>query len=31
MKNFEFYVPTDVLFGRGQEANLPGRLQGFGK
>lgn len=31
MKNFEFYVPTDVLFGRGEEANLPDKLRGFGK
>lgn len=31
MKNFEFYVPTDVLFGKGQENNLPGKLKAFGK
>lgn len=31
MKNFEFYVPTDVLFGKGQENNLPEKLKGFGK
>ena len=23
MKNFEFHVPTDILFGQGQEENLP--------
>lgn len=31
MKNFEFYVPTDVLFGRDQENNLPDKLKVFGK
>lgn len=31
MKNFEFYVPTDVLFGKGQEENLPEKLKVFGK
>lgn len=31
MKNFTFYVPTDVLFGKGQENNLPDKLKGFGK
>lgn len=31
MKNFEFYVPTDVLFGKGQEDNLPEKLKVFGK
>lgn len=31
MKNFEFYVPTDILFGKNQESNLPDKLKGFGK
>ena len=31
MKNFEFYVPTDVLFGRNQEKNLPEKLKTYGK
>lgn len=31
MKNFEFCVPTDVLFGRDQEKQLPQKLAGFGK
>lgn len=31
MKNFEFHVPTDVLFGRNQESNLPDKLKGLGK
>lgn len=31
MKNFEFYVPTDVLFGADQEKNLSRKLQAFGK
>lgn len=31
MKNFEFYVPVDVLFGKGQENNLPAKLTTFGK
>ena len=31
MKNFEFCVPTDVLFGRDQEKHLPQKLAGFGK
>lgn len=30
MKNFEFYVPTDVLFGRDQEKNLPAKLGAYG-
>lgn len=31
MKNFEFYVPTDILFGKNQESNLPDKLKGFGR
>lgn len=31
MKNFEFSIPTDVLFGRGQEAQLPQKLAPLGK
>lgn len=31
MKSFEFYVPTDVLFGKGQENNLPDQLKVFGR
>lgn len=31
MKNFEFCVPADVLFGVGQEKELPGKLQAYGK
>lgn len=31
MKNFEFYVPTDILFGKNQESNLPDKLKGLGK
>ena len=31
MKNFEFFVPADILFGRNQEDNLPERLKGYGK
>lgn len=31
MKNFEFCVPTDVLFGRDQEKQLPQKLADFGK
>ena len=31
MKNFEFDVPTEILFGRGQEDNLPDKLKVFGK
>ena len=31
MKNFEFCVPTDVLFGRDQEKHLPQKLADFGK
>ena len=30
MKNFEFSIPTDVLFGRNQEAHLPLKLAAFG-
>ena len=30
MKNFEFSIPTDVLFGRGQEAQLALKLAAFG-
>lgn len=31
MKNFEFCVPTDILFGKGQEEHLPAKLKAFGK
>lgn len=31
MKNFEFCVPTDVLFGAGKEKELPDKLQAYGK
>ncbi len=31
MKNFEFCVTTDVLFGKEQENLLPEKLKGFGK
>ncbi|WP_164516882.1 iron-containing alcohol dehydrogenase [Clostridium transplantifaecale] len=31
MKNFEYNVPVDILFGKGQEENLAGKLQPFGK
>lgn len=30
MNNFEFCVPTDILFGKGQEKNLPEKLKAFG-
>lgn len=31
MKNFEFCVPTDILFGAGQEKELPDKLKKYGK
>ena len=31
MKNFAFHVSTDVVFGAGQEATLPGKLHAYGK
>lgn len=31
MQNFEFRLPTDILFGRGQETRLPEKLAQFGK
>lgn len=31
MHNFEFSLPTDVLFGKGQEARLPEKLKPYGK
>ena len=31
MNNFEFCVSTDVLFGKGQEEQLPAKLASFGK
>ena len=31
MKNFEFYVPTDIVFGKGQEKQLPVKLAPYGK
>lgn len=31
MNNFEFYVPTDVLFGKGQEEFLPEKLSAYGR
>lgn len=31
MKNFEFCLPTNVLFGKDQEKQLPARLAPFGK
>lgn len=31
MENFEFCVPTDVIFGKGQIERLPGVIEGFGK
>lgn len=31
MNNFEFFVPTDVLFGKGQEERLPEKLEPYGK
>lgn len=30
MNNFEFSLPTQVLFGKGQEENLPERLKPYG-
>lgn len=30
MNNFEFCVPTDILFGKGQEENLPAKLRLYG-
>ena len=31
MKNFEFCVTTDILFGSGQERQLPEKLKSYGK
>ncbi|WP_304737106.1 hypothetical protein [uncultured Desulfovibrio sp.] len=31
MKNFEFCVTTDILFGSGQENHLPDKLRAYGK
>ena len=31
MKNFEFCVTTDILFGSGQESHLPAKLSAYGK
>jgi alcohol dehydrogenase YqhD (iron-dependent ADH family) len=31
MENFEFYVGTKILFGKGQIENLPGKLGQYGK
>lgn len=31
MNNFEFSIPTDVLFGRGQESQLARKLSAFGR
>lgn len=31
MENFEFCVPTDILFGKGQIEKLPGVISRFGK
>lgn len=31
MENFEFCVPTNILFGKGQISNLPSVIGGFGK
>lgn len=30
MKNFEYYVPTDILFGKGQEEMLAEKLKAYG-
>ena len=31
MENFEFCVPTNIFFGKGQISNLPGVIGGFGR
>ena len=31
MKNFEFCVTTDILFGAGQESQLPEKLKAYGR